>query len=105
MYVFGPNATHSPNLSHIPLHMSDDAQDPADVAATTRKRGRVSDQAVEEDGPAPAPVPDESADDEEDDIGPMPMGEGDGDGAVRKKRKSTWCTEKMLCSITTDARA
>ena len=69
--------------------MSDDAQDPADVAAATRKRGRVSDQAPEEEGPAPGPVPDEPLDDEEDDIGPMPMGEGGGDGAARKKRKST----------------
>ncbi|KAF8606860.1 hypothetical protein BDV93DRAFT_328735 [Ceratobasidium sp. AG-I] len=67
--------------------MSDDAQDPADVAAATRKRGRVSDQAPEVEGPAPGPVPDEPEDDEEDDIGPMPMAEGGGDGAVRKKRK------------------
>jgi peptidylprolyl isomerase domain and WD repeat-containing protein 1 len=67
-----------------------DAQEPADIAAATRKRARISDQAAPDDEQAPDPAPAAmEEDDDEDDIGPMPMPADDaaGDTAVRKKRK------------------
>jgi peptidylprolyl isomerase domain and WD repeat-containing protein 1 len=66
-----------------------DAQDPADIAAATRKRARISDQAGADDEQAAGPTPEAIEEDDEDDIGPMPMPADAtaGDGATRKKRK------------------